>query len=203
MSAQRDARGRFAPKPTEELSPSYARRLLSALGRGLSRSEARGHKTSSRPAWQSVAAASSPQYEKAREVLQRSRKGESLTKASRAVGIQPDTVLRYAGSAFERDSRGRWKAKPMDRLYRRMRFLDARGTTWVEPANSKEATKLAEYWHAVEHFVETGDDGPLRRFRRMRVRTRQKTSLPFATDRELLTRLGHAGELSFEDLYQH
>jgi len=37
----------------------------------------------------------------------------------------------------------------------------------------------------------------------MRLRTRQKASLPFLTDRRLLRRFGFAGELSFEEFYQH
>ena len=135
--------------------------------------------------------------------MNRTRHGESLSAASKAVGVAPDTVLRYAGSAYERDGRGRWVAKPTDRLYRRMRFLDSRGLTWVEPANAKESRKLAEYWHAVVRYRDTDDDRALRRFERMRLRTRQKTSLPFLTDRWLLRRFGFAGELSFEDLYQH
>jgi hypothetical protein len=203
MSSTRDTKGRFAPKPFEELSPSYGRRLISALARGFTRSEARGHRTAAPPAWKSATVAASPKYEKALEVLRRTRKGESFTRASRAVGIQPDTVRRYAGSAFERDQRGRWRARSSDRLFRKMRLLDARGLTWVEPANSTEARKLAEYWNAVEHFIVTGQHRQLRRFQRMRLRTRQKTSLSFLTDPQLLMHLGHAGELSFEDLYQH
>ena len=135
-------------------------------------------------------------------MVRRTRDGEAFTRAARAVGVAPDTVLRYAGSALERGARGRWAAKPTDRLYRRMRFLDEAGAYPVEPANSTEARKLAEYHNAVQHFLRTGDDRPLRRFRRMRLRTRQKASLRFLTDPDALERLGRAGELSFEDLYE-
>jgi hypothetical protein len=133
----------------------------------------------------------------------RVRGGDRLSAAARRVGIAPDTVLRYAGSAFERGPRGRWVARPTDRLVRRMGFLDERGRFPVEPANSKEASKLSRYWDAVEAFVFRGNGGPLRRFGRMRLRTRQKASLPFLTDLDALERLGRAGELSFEDLYEH
>ena len=198
----RDDRGRFAPKPPAELSPAYARRLERSLARGRTRSEARGHGTAPRRQWESADVATRPAYGKALEVLARTRRGESLTAASKAVGVAPDTVLRYAGSAYERDGRGRWVAKPTDRLYRRMRFLDARGQTWVEPANAKEAKKLAEYWNAVDVYLATGNDRGLRRFRRATLRTRQKSRLPLVTDRRQLERLASVGELSFEDLYQ-
>jgi hypothetical protein len=202
VSTKRNGRGQFAPKPREELSPGYRRRLERAEAQGKSRAEARGHGTSPRRQWQSADRASKPAYPKVLEVLSRTRRGESLTAASRAVGVAPDTVLRYAGSAFTREN-GRWKPKPTDRLSRQMRFLDARGAVPVEPASSKEATKLARYWKAVDRYLKTGDDRDLRRFARMRLRTRQKTSLSFLTDRHQLKRLGYAGELRFEDLYQH
>jgi hypothetical protein len=199
MTDGRDTRGRFAAKPVEQLSPAYARRVLNALAKGKTRAEARGHKTVAPPAWETAQLASSPKYQQSLEVVRRTRNGESLSRASKDVGIGQDTVLRYAGSAFERDERGRWKAKPSDRLYRQMRFLTERGLVTVEPANSKEASKLAAYWHAVDRYLKTGDDRLLRKFERMRLRTRVH---PFLTNRAQLERLGYAGEISFEDLYQ-
>lgn len=204
MSTSRAQGGRFAPKPREELSPAYRKRIESAARKGRSISEARGHATKPKAAWQTAKVAGSPKYQKALEVLglQRSE-GLSLTAASRKVGIQPDTVRRYAGSAYQRDARGRWQPKPTDRLVRRMQFLTPTGRTWVEPANSREATKLASYWNAVDHYLKTGDDRDLRRFRRMTLQTRQKTKLQFVTDLDALERFGSAGEVSFENMYQH
>ncbi len=201
MSAERDSRGRFAAKPLEALSPAYRRRIERATLEGKSRAVARGHGTKAPRQWQTAAIAARQNYGKVLEVLGRTRRGESLTAASKVVGVAPDTVLRYAGSAFERKG-GRWAPKRSDRLYRVMRFLDERGARPVEPANSREASKLARYWHAVDRYLKTGDDRELRKFERMRLRTRQKTSLRFLTDRHLLRRQGYAGELSFEDLYQ-
>jgi hypothetical protein len=203
MAGTRDARGRFAARPPEELSPAYRRRLERAAAQGKTRSQARGHAPTPRRAWQTAAVVESTTYRKALEVLNQVRHGASLSGASKELGIAPDTVLRYAGAGFERDSRGRWTAKAVDRLARRMRFLDRHGLTTVEPANSKEAQKLARYWHAVHVYAMTGNDRQLRRFERMRLRTRDKTSLSFVTDRAELRRLGYAGQLSFEDLYQH
>src|SRR5262249_29533445 len=146
MATGRDERGRFAPQPVGQLSPAYARRLLANLARGKSRAEARGHGTAPRKAWQTAAEVHNPTYLQALKVLGRQRQGESLSRASKAETIAPDTVRRYAGAALERDGRGRWVARPTDRLVRRIRFLDAQGLTWVEPANSKEASKVSAYW---------------------------------------------------------
>lgn len=202
MSTTRNARGQFASKPRTDLSPKYLQRIERAEAQGKSRAEARGHGTTQRRQWQSADIVTKPAYGKVLDVLGRTRRGESLTAASRAVGVAPDTVLRYAGSAFTRD-KGRWTPRPSDRLYREMRFLDPQGVVSVEPASSKEAAKLAHFWNAVDRYLKTGDDRELRRFARMRLRTRQKTSLGFLTDRSQLARLGYAGELRFEDLYQH
>lgn len=203
MASHRDATGRFARKARDELSPAYRRRLERAERQGKSLAEARGHSTKTRPAYQTAALAGTERYETVLQVVSRMRHGMSLSTAAKALGIAPDTVRRYAGSALARDVRGRWQAKPSDRLYRSMRFLDRRGLTTVQPASSREASKLSAYWHAVDTFITTGDDRPLRRFRRMRLRTRQKTSLRFITDPDALERLGYAGQLSYEDLYQH
>lgn len=203
MATARDASGRFASKPREELSPAYRKRIERAEAKGKSRADARGHGTKPKPTHATATLTGNARYANALQVVSEVRRGTSLSKASREVGIGSDTVLRYAGSAFIRDQRGRWVTKPTDRLYRNLRWLDQRGLTVVEPANSREASKLSAYWSAVDHYLLTGDDRPLRRFRHMRLRTRQKVSLDFVTDPKQLERLGYAGQLSFEDLYEH
>ena len=202
MAGARDPRGRFATKPREALSPGYHRRLERAAKRGQSLSEARGHAIAAQPMWLSRRAADRNGYHKALDVLSRMRHGESLYGASRAVHTTPDSVQRYVGQALVRDPRGRYTAAPTDRFYRRMRFWDARGQLWVEPANSREASKLASYANAVRLYLTTGDARALHRFRRMRLRVRGKIALPFVTDLDTLDQLARAGEFSFEDLYE-
>jgi hypothetical protein len=202
MARGRDTSGRFAAKSREVLSPAYRARLERAERKGLSLGAARGHGIAAQKAWQSRGALEREQYRRALDVLSRMRHGESLYGASRAVHTTPDSVQRYVGGALARDRRGRYVAKPTDRFYRRMKWLNGRGLDWVEPANSREASKLAAYWAAVARYVTTGDDRALRRFRSMRLRTRTKLSLPFLTDLAALDRLARAGELSFEDLYE-
>jgi hypothetical protein len=202
MSA-RDASGRFATKAREDLSPAYRRRLERAEAQGMSRPEARGHGSTPRRAWETASLVGQERYERSLQVVSRMRHGTSLSRAAKELGLAPDTVIRYAGSALARNHRGQWQAKPTDHLARRMRWLDSHGLTAVEPANSREARKLAEYWNAVNHYITTGDDRALRRFRRMRLRTRQKASLPFVTNLDQLDRLAYAGQLSFESIYEH
>jgi hypothetical protein len=204
MASQRDGRGRFIALPREALSEGYRRRLERGAQRGRSLSAARGHGVKSLLQWQTSTVADHEGYRRALHVLVRMRgdKKESLSAAARAVGTTPDAVRRYAGSALTRGASGRYEAKASDRLYRKMKFLDANGTRAVEPANSREASKLGRYWDALEHYLRTGDDHQLRRFRRQLLRTRDKTSLPFLTDLDTINYLARAGELSFEDLYE-
>jgi hypothetical protein len=201
MPSQRDVRGRFVAQAKEALTPAYRRRLERGAERGRSVSAARGHGAKALSQWQTRSVAGREGYRRALDVLSRLRHGESLSAAAREVGTTPDAVRRYAGSALTRGEHGRYVAKPSDRLYRPMWFLDARGKVMVEPANSREASKLARYWDALDHYLRTGDDGRLRRFRRQLLRTRDKTRLPFLTDTEIIDYLARAGELSFEDLY--
>jgi hypothetical protein len=141
-------------------------------------------------------------YRKSLTVLSRMRQGESLYEASRAEHISPDTVQRYVGGALVKEPTGRYRAKPNDRLARRMKFLVPTGIISVEPANAREASKVARHWAAVHHYLTMGDDWPLRRFRRQYLRVVGKIQLPFLTDLDAIEQLARAGELSFEDLYE-
>jgi hypothetical protein len=200
--AERDTRGRFAAKPREALSPAYRRRLERGARRKLSLSAARGHGTRPQPKWASKAVFTREPYRTSLEVLRQMRHGKSLYQASREHHIAPDTVRRYIGSALVRQPDGRYRPTSNDRLYRKLRFLDEQGRVDVEVASAREASKLASYWAAVDHYARTGDTRALRRFERMRLRLRDKSVRRFVTDPAILDRLALAGELSFEDLYE-
>ena len=76
------------------------------------------------------------------------------------------------------------------------------GYVAVEPASSTEATKLSQYHHALDRYLNYGDEKPLRRFRRMRLRQRDGPSLPFVTDLDAIDRLAGAGQLQFTSIYR-
>jgi hypothetical protein len=202
LAAERDARGRFAAKPAEALTAAYRRRIERGAARRQALSMARGHGARALPAWRTAAVSGLGPYQKSLDVLRRMRHGESLSQATRAAHVAPDTVRRYAGSALTMDAHGRYRAKAVDHLHRRMKALDEHGLVAVDVANSREATKLAEYWHAVDHYLKTGDAGGVRRFERMRLHLRDKSVRRFVTDPDTLDRLARAGEVSFEDLYE-
>lgn len=202
MTPIRDASGRFARKPLADLSASYRTRIERARSRGRTLAEARGHGSTSVKVGATEALFGSESYEKSLRVLSRMRQGESLTAAARDEDISPETVRRHAGTALQREGRGRYRVTHTDRLYRSMQHLTEGGYVWVEPANSGEATKLSRYHHAINRYLHFGDDRPLRRFRRMRFRIRGGDSLGFVTDLEVIDRLADAGVLQFPSIYR-
>lgn len=127
------------------------------------------------------------------------RDGLSLSRAAKQAGTTPNAVRRHAGSALEPVG-GRYRAKPYDRLVREMHVLTARGVIVVPVRDSRSATKIASYMSAVDHYLRTGDDRRLRRFRGQGVWV-EKRFYPFITDLDTLDRLASAGEVSFEELY--
>lgn len=202
MASPRDASGRFARTSPEERSPTYQRRIELNLAQGKSYREARGHGVRAADVRLTPELYGSERYERSLRVVLGMDAGLSLTAAAKAEGISPDTVLRYAGAALERDAGGRFRAKPDDRLYRSMQYLGAQGYEWVEPATRTQARKLSAYHNAVDAYLHRGDEVRLRRFRRMRLRLRDGQSLTFITDLDQLDRLAAAGQLHFTSIYR-
>jgi hypothetical protein len=128
------------------------------------------------------------------------REGMSLAQAATRAGTTPNTVRRYAGTAIRKDSRGRYVAKPSDRLFRRMRFLTPRGRITLDVTNSRTASRIARYFAAVDRYLKTGKTDALREFRGKAIRV-GKVGYPFLTSPRTLDRLASAGEIAFEELY--
>lgn len=128
-------------------------------------------------------------------------RGVSLRQASREFGLDPRTTLRLGGSALRKRSNGRYAAKPRDRLLRVIRVPTRKGPRPIAMRDSRQATEVAEYWNAVDRYLESGDDRALRKFHRKRITDATGTRVPLLTDLDELDRLGNAGVLSFESLY--
>jgi len=96
------------------------------------------------------------------------KKGYSLTKASREVGISPKTVERHTG-ALKRDVH-RWKAKKYDSLSRVMDINEDGKSVWIEVKDSRHASLIGKYQNAVKKFLESDDETILKPFRNKRVK---------------------------------
>jgi len=135
------------------------------------------------------------------EVLSLMRtKGHSLAQAARLAETTPRTVLKYAKSALSFTEGGRYRAKPSDRIPRSLRFPTADGLIAVTVRSSKTASKIGQYWAAVDHYLRTGDTEGLAQFRDKSIRTGNVT-FEFITDPRTLKRIASAGEIAFEDIY--
>jgi hypothetical protein len=128
------------------------------------------------------------------------RAGTSLSATAESWGIPPSKVQRYVGTELLKE-RGRYRPNASDRLFRVMPLLDEKGKFWIEVYGSRASSTIGAYWAAVERYRNAGDDRPLRRFRRMTVRTGKKT-YRFLTDTKTIDRLASFGELSFESIYE-
>jgi len=96
------------------------------------------------------------------------REGYSLTKASREVGISPNTVKRHTG-ALKRDAH-RWRAKKYDSLTRVMNINENGRSHWVEIKDSRHASLIGRYQNAVKKFLESDDESILKPFRDRKVK---------------------------------
>ncbi len=130
------------------------------------------------------------------------REKSSLSAAAKAEHTNPRTVKRYVGSALRReDPRRQYRATAYDRITRELRIPTPEGVQTVVVRDSRQATKLAEYWVAVHRYLETGDASALQKFRGKHITDASGRQVPLLTDLDELDGLGNAGVLSFESLY--
>jgi hypothetical protein len=128
------------------------------------------------------------------------RKGLSREKAARHAMTTPRTIQKYAKKAIRRRA-GSYQALPADQMRRPMRVLTDRGVTVADVRGSGTASRLSTYWHAVDHYLRTGDRTRLRPYEGKHLRAGGHL-FEYITDPDLLARLAEAGEVRFEDLYE-
>jgi hypothetical protein len=126
--------------------------------------------------------------------------GISLQQASKETGISPRSVLKWGGSALRKGPNGRYAAKKTDRLLRVLRVPSPHGTKEVAVKGSRQATRLAEYWNALHHYLQTGDRSRLEAFRGESINS-VDGPIPLPVDGAEINRLASAQVLSFESIY--
>jgi AraC-like DNA-binding protein len=106
--------------------------------------------------WESLSLREQKTRIRALEVLSEARRREgSLSRLSRERGISPRTVRRATGAFGKRE--GRWVATRSDRIQRRLKTYEQGRRTEVLVADSRTASLVSEYAHAVQVYLETGD----------------------------------------------
>lgn len=158
---------------------SYVRRIIRLRGQypNASLSQLRGHAgkgqrdlsklkplSFSKRSYTTFSQEQSQKRSKALSVLSEMRQNrESLARASRNHDISPETVKRYTG-AFEKRG-NRWIAKSTDRLSRGMAIVENGRLSYVEVKSSKDATKISQYFHALDEYRKTGKRDVLDKFK--------------------------------------
>jgi transcriptional regulator with XRE-family HTH domain len=128
-------------------------------------------------------------------------KGLTLSEAARRSGTTPATVQKYAASAL-RSEPDRVSVRASDQLVREMTLPTPDGKQVVRVKGSRDASQVGEYWNAVADYLQTGDRSGLSQFEGETIRDSRGQTWQFLTDLRVLRRLGQAGVLSFEDIYQ-
>jgi LysM repeat protein len=144
-------------------------------------------------------ALSRPSYVRALGVLNRIRKGDSLSAAAREAGTTAATVKRYVGRSLTGGG-GRIAAKRVDRLAALMQVPTTSGPQLMVVVGSRSRRVLGEYYAALQAFRDRGDPRALASFANVRINV-EGTQIPLPTDPRLLTRLLKEGRLSVETIY--
>lgn len=99
------------------------------------------------------------------KVLDLIREKISLTKASREVGLDIETVKQHIRSAIYKRKR-RWKAKKFDKIQREMNIYERGKIKSIVVTNSKDASLIGKYYNDVKKALETGKEKILRKYKR-------------------------------------
>jgi hypothetical protein len=135
-------------------------------------------------------------------VISKMRKDRtSLQQASQEFGLSPQTVIRWGKSALRRRTNGQYAAKASDRLLRVLVIPTRHGVREIAIRDSRQASEIGGYWHAVQRYLETGDSFTLRQYRGAEIKDASGTKLLLIADLDELSRLASAGALSFESMY--
>lgn len=152
-----------------------------------------------RPSKRSRRKLSEQEHEKRSHAVTLMRAGESLTEAARELGIAPSRLVKIAPGVIYKGANGRYQVQPFDRYRRTLFFLAADDRFAITVHSSITATKIAQYWDAVDRYGK-GERTALDEFRGKSIKV-GKTRYPFVTDPDVLKTLGRAGRISFEDIY--
>lgn len=177
----------------------YRRRIERGRKKGLSTSQARGHRLANE---QSLNRRRSKPLseEKLQIALLEIRKQGSLAKAAKSVGISRERLVRIAQEqgAIERTGR-RWRVK--HELIRTFSLYSENKLVTVLGSFS-EASKAGTFMSAVSRFLRTNRVSEIIPFEGQGVTDRDGKFHPFETDPNRLYRLAAARDRSFENIYR-
>lgn len=136
-------------------------------------------------------------YDRVLEALTIQRRDKvSMTTAAGEAETSIRTIRKYAGSAIDRESSGRYRVRSADRLVRPMRIVGTNGTVEATVRGSQVASLNARHANAVKRYLNTGDVSVLVPFTGKRV-----AGHVLETDPDRLDELGRRGSLDWLSIY--
>jgi hypothetical protein len=131
-------------------------------------------------------------------VLSRMRnRGESLSKAARALRTTPRTVRKLVGKQLRRSASGRYMVTSSDRLKREINVFGVDGYEPVTVGTSKQAQFASAHLIAINRFLRTGDAKQLKRFRGKRI-----GGIGLLTDPKHIREFAEADLVKLDGLYR-
>jgi hypothetical protein len=188
-------------KRKRDFKTEYQRRMKRALAKGLSRTQARGHRRPSEAKPAKAHAERALEDAKLQMGLRFLRKEKSFNKAAREAHISPERLRTYAVEKGIVEKRGRRWVIKQDLPRQVLIFSDGRERRIVV-GDFKSASQVGKYMSAVGWFVRTNDTSYLRPFLGKTVTDRDGKPFTLETRPNVLYRLSHAGGSSFEQIYR-
>jgi hypothetical protein len=191
----------MAKKRHRDYAAEYRLRIERALAKGLSRSQARGHRKPSEALITKNRAQKALEDHRLQLGLRFFRKEKNFAKAAKEAGL---SVERLRTEAIERgvvEKRGhRWFIK-RDLPRRVPIFTDGREKI-ITVGDFDEASLVGKYMSAVGWFLRTNEVRHLRPYTERAVTDIAGDSHPLETRPNVLHRLANAGVSSFEQVYR-
>ena len=128
--------------------------------------------------------------------------GMTLTRASKQLGVNRETVLQLTKSAFGKKRNGRYVAKSYDRLLRILVIPTKTGLQEIAVSDSRQASLVGEFWNGLNHYLgPNADPSGLAKFRKRLIKTAAGKRIRLLTDLNEIRRQASFGNLRFEELY--
>ena len=176
----------------------YQRRLASAVRRGLSRTQGRGHAKAGEAPIRTLRPVDKDRLENA---LKAYRQSGRQTEAARSVGISVERLRRYLRENVTVKRRGRTLLID-DNRSREMTVISGGRVFQAILPNFDAASLNGEYLNAVKAFLLSNEPVVLLRFEGLSVIDTAGKSHPLETDPNTLYRLAAAGSELFHNIYR-
>lgn len=136
------------------------------------------------------------------KVLGKMRDNVSLTKASKEVGLDFETIKQHLGRAlFKR--RKRWQVIKTDKIERQMQFYERGKIKSIVVTNSKDASIIGQYFNDVKKSLDTGNGETLEKYKKLELKDSKGKKHRLETRLDKIYEIEEAKEESeFREIYE-